>query len=38
MDVYYYDLVCEDTIEEVILKFLKQRQNVIKNCMGIIQE
>jgi SNF2 family DNA or RNA helicase len=33
-DVYYYDLVCEDTIEEVILKFLKQRQNVIKKLYG----
>jgi SNF2 family DNA or RNA helicase len=38
MDVYYYDLVCEDTIEEVILKFLKQRQNVIKNCMDITKK
>jgi len=33
-DVYYYDLVCEDTIEEVILKFLKERQNVIKKLYG----
>ena len=33
-DVTYYDLICENTIEEIILKFLKSRQNVIKKLYG----